>query len=179
MSKRLALVLPLAFLLGCGSAPPPPAAAPSSEPSAAGSASPASPSAEAVSTPPAAAKAGGAASPSPAPGKAAADAPILTAQITQQDILAVVNKHGDLFNKCYTLGAGASKSYRAKVTVKATVSPVGAVNAVEIVTSTAKNPKVDACVSDAFKKLTFARPAGSGATVFSFPLSFDGIEQVQ
>lgn len=183
MSKRLALALPLAFLLGCAAAPPPPATKPSTEPAATGSPGEGSastpPAGTAATTPPADPKGGGAASSSsPAPGRAAADAPMMT-QITQNDILAMVNKNGDLFNRCYTLGAGTSKSYRAKVTVKATVSPAGSVNAVEIVTSTAKNPKVDACVSEAFKKLTFARPAGSGATVFTFPLSFDGIEQVQ
>ena len=106
------------------------------------------------------------------------DATILTG-ISQGDILAAVNKNGDVFNRCYTLGAGGSKSYRAKITVKASVGPTGVVNAVEVVTSTAKNAKVDACVSEGFKKLTFTRPAGSGATVFTFPLSFDGLEQVQ
>jgi TonB family protein len=114
----------------------------------------------------------------PSPGKAvASDAPIVT-KITQDDILALVNSHMDIFNRCYTLGAGTSKSYRAKVTVKATVSPTGSVTAVEVLDSTAKNPKVDACVGDGFKKLTFERPKGSGATVFTFPLSFDGIVQV-
>jgi hypothetical protein len=184
MRTRLALALPVAFVLGCGSAPPPPAATPANEPAA--SASPSSPTSQpapaAASTPPSpdAAKGGAGSASSPAPGKAAADAPILTGKITQDDILAAVNKNGELFNRCYTLGAGGTKKgYNAKVTVKATVSPTGAVNAAEIVTSTAKNPKVDACVSDAFKKLVFNRPAGSGATVFTFPLSFDGMEQVK
>ena len=39
--------------------------------------------------------------------------------------------------------------------------------------------RVDACVVDGFKKLSFNRAAGSGATVITFPLSFDGMEQVQ
>ncbi len=183
MDRRILLALPLALVLGCGGAPPPSAAAPSS-PSGAGentsagapatAAPSAAPSAVEASTPPAEAKKPEA----PAPGKAVAgDAPI-SSKITQDDILALVNKNAEVFNRCYTLGAGASKSYRAKVTVKATVSPVGAVNAVEIVDSTAKNPKVDACVGEAFKKLTFNRPKGSGATVFTFPMSFDGLEQV-
>jgi hypothetical protein len=184
MSPRLALALPLVLVLGCAAAPPPAAVTPPAEaPSAAasGEATPASPAAAAVTPmaaaaakPPADAKDSAGAAPL---GRAATDAPI-SSKITQDDILALVNKNGELFNHCYTLGAGTSKSYRAKVTVKATVSPVGAVNAVEVVTSTAKNPKVDACVTDAFKKLSFTRPSGSGATVFTFPLSFDGIEQV-
>jgi TonB family protein len=117
----------------------------------------------------------------PGPGRAGVvptDAPLVST-ITQTDVLAAVQKNGELFNKCYTLGAGASKSYRAKVTVKATVGPTGSVNAVEVIASTAKSSRVDACVADAFKKLSFARPAGAGTTVLTFPLSFDGVEQVQ
>lgn len=125
-------------------------------------------------------QAGAAPSAAPAPGRAgvATDAPITTA-ITQDDVLALVQKNAESFNRCYTLGAGASKSYRAKVAVKATVGPTGAVNGVEVTSSTSKNPKVDACVVDAFKKLTFLRPKNSGTTTFTFPLSFDGLEQVQ
>ncbi len=95
-------------------------------------------------------------------------------------MLAAVQKSSDAFFACYSLGAGGKKKdYRAKVTIKATVSPTGAVNAVEILSSTTKSAKVDACVGEAFKKLTFNRPQGSGATVFTFPLSFDGMAQTQ
>jgi hypothetical protein len=187
MLRRTVLALSLATVLavlGCGAAPAavpaqsgatPPADA---APGAAG-ASPAS-----ATTPPPGQDNGNTkaektdASPPPVSRAVATDAPITT-KITQDDILALVQKNTDAFYRCYSLGAGtAKKSYRAKVTVRATVSPVGAVNAVDVVSSTAKNPKVDACVIDAFKKLTFTRAPGSGATVFTFPLSFDGMEQV-
>lgn len=116
---------------------------------------------------------------SKAPGRAmATDAPIVS-KITQDDIVALVNKNGDAFYRCQSIGAGASKSWRAIVTIKATVSPLGAVSAIELVTSTSKNPRVDSCVLDAFKKLTFARPANSGATVFTFPMEFQPMQQVQ
>ncbi len=184
MRSLLLLALPLALVVGCGSASP--LAASPDQPPTAGNGAVAAPSAEpsplaagAVPAADANKKAGEAsASGPPAPGRAvASDAPILS-KITQDDILALVNKNMDIFNRCYALGAGTSKSYRAKVTVKATVSPTGTVTVVEVINSTAKNPKVDACVSDGFKKLTFERPKGSGATVFTFPLSFDGIVQV-
>ena len=98
--------------------------------------------------------------------------------ITQGEILALVQKNADAFYRCYSVGAGGvKKGYTAKVKVKATVSPLGTVNAVEVLSSTTKSAKVDACVVDTFKKLTFVRPKGSGATVFTFPLSFDGIDQ--
>jgi TonB family protein len=186
MIGRIAKALPLALLLGCGaSSPPPEAATPpssgeskkeatSTTPSATPAATPTTPTITADAT-----KKKDEGAQQPTPGKAQAGDPSIMTKITQEDILALVNKNGESFNKCYTLGAGSSKNYKAKVTVKATVSPAGSVNEVIIVSSTAKSPKVDACVVEAFKKLTFNRPAGSGATVFTFPLSFDGIEQVQ
>ena len=184
MLRRTVLALPIVLFLGCAPAAPPasPGAPPPAESAPAGQAAATVPPAAAAAPAPAkdsANKKEDAAPPPPPPGRAVAtDAPIST-KITQDDILALVQKNTDAFYRCYSLGAGATKSYRAKVTVKATVSPVGGVNAVEIVNSTAKNPKVDACVVDAFKKLVFTRAPGSGATVFTFPLSFDGMEQVQ
>jgi TonB family protein len=181
MPRRVALALvPLVLVLGCAAAPPP-AAAPSAEPALNGAAS-AAPDADKKTTPPADPKPNAAPAPPPqdAPGRASVtvDAP-LTTNITQDAVLALVQKNADAFYRCYTLGAGASKSYRAKVSVKATVGPTGVVNAVEVTTSTSKNPRVDACVVEAFKKLSFARAAGSGTTTFTFPLSFDGLEQVR
>ena len=194
MLRRIVFAVPLALVsaalgcaaLGCGAAPPP-AAATSPEPTMAPSATATEGRSDAATKPAAAAAEAprpqgdsGPAPSSPAPGRAgvATDAPIVTT-ITQNDVLALVQKNAESFNRCYTLGAGASKSYRAKVTVKATVGPTGVVNGVEVTSSTSKNPRVDACVVDAFKKLTFARPKGSGTTTFTFPLSFDGLEQVQ
>ena len=117
-------------------------------------------------------------SPSTVGRAATTDANIIT-KISQDDILALVNKNSDVFYRCYGIGAGASKSWRAVVTIKATVSPSGSVTAIDVVSSTTKNPKVDACVTDGFKKLTFTRPAGSGATVFTFPMQFEPMQQVQ
>ena len=82
----------------------------------------------------------------------------------------------DLFNDCYTLGAGKSRQFVATVTVKATVGPTGAVNAAEVVKSTAKNKKVDACVLDAFKKMKF--PAAGSTVPITFPMEFNGAEEV-
>jgi hypothetical protein len=185
MLSRLALGLPLVLVLGCGASPSP-AATPDQPPTAAAQAStPASPpaveptpgtgSATAAASPPSAAKAADT-SKTTVSRAVASDAPIST-KITQDEILALVNKNADMFYRCYSLGT--AKNLRAKVTVKATVGPTGAVNAVEIVDSNTKSPKVDACVADGFKKLVFERPAGSGATVFTFPMSFDGMEQVK
>jgi outer membrane biosynthesis protein TonB len=187
MLRSIALPLMVALAAGCGAAPTPagstpdPGSTPAESkpaPDAAAGAGAATPAAAAAVATPAAAADKPAGDAATVGRVVATDAPIAS-KITQDDILALVQKNADLFGRCYTIGAAASKSFRAKVTIKATVSPLGAVNAVEVLSSTAKNPKVDACVSDAFKKLTFTRPAGSGATVFTFPLSFDGMEQVK
>lgn len=179
------MVLPLTILVGCAAAPPPAATAPAapgtSAAGEAGAGAAASAAPQAMPPKEEAARDSEKKTGEPAPiGKAAAatDAPLATT-ISQDEIFAQVQKHADVFNRCYTIGAGASKSYRAKVTIKATVGPNGAVNAAEVQSSTAKNPKVDACVAEGFKKLTFTRPKGASTTVFTFPMSFDGMEQVQ
>lgn len=185
MIPRALLACPLALVLGCGVAPPPPAAPPPVEPGAiasiAADAPPApptrgvakdaerSPDPKTPEPPPPGAVARAAVSPTDAP---------LTGTITQDEVMNQVGRSSDLFNRCYSLGAGASKSWRAKVTVKATVGPTGNVGAVDVVSSNARNAKVDACVVDAFKKLQFPRAKGAGATTFTFPLSFEPMEQV-
>jgi TonB family protein len=196
MLRRVALGLPLSlvYVVGCAPAPvegPPPAppqaaqASPATQPQQpAGSPAPSAvaPAAGGAQPPPPASVPGAAVgkkADTAGPGRAAAtDAPILS-KITQDDVLAAVNANGATFDRCYALGAAGSKSYAAKVTVKATVGPSGTVNTVEVVSSTAKSAKLDACVVDAFKTLSFRRPSGSGATVFTFPLTFDAPQQVQ
>ena len=189
MIRRFALLSPIVIALGCGAAPPPSAAPPtqSVEPTLAAPTPPptlgaAAPAATAAPAEPLGQMAKGADPARPSAvvrGAAQAmDAPLVST-ITQAEVLAQVNKSGELFNKCYSLGAGASKTWRAKVTIKATVGSSGTVNSADVTTSTAKNPKVDACVVDAFKRLVFPRPKNSGTTTFTFPLSFDGMEQVQ
>ncbi len=180
MIRRALLALPLPLALGCAGAAPPPAA-PGVQSADAPSATP---GAEPSTAPSALPQAAGATTPAPSNGAGksvqsavvATDAPIATA-ITQKDVLDQANKHMDVFGACYDLGAKGSKTWRAKVTVKATVGPSGAVNAVDVVNSTANNPKVDACVADGFKKLAFARPKGAGTTTFTFPMVFDGFEE--
>lgn len=193
MPRRLPLLLPLTFLVGCGAASPAPASPPPT--GAPGPSAEAAPSSLSLHQDPpgrGSSKASDSAAPEApranapekdkkAIGRAAVsstDAPLQSA-ITQDQVMYQVGKSSEMFNKCYSLGAGASKSWRAKVTVKATVGPSGNVGSAEVLSSTAKNPKVDACVVESFKKLHFPRAEGSGTTTFTFPLSFDGVEQVQ
>jgi TonB family protein len=99
--------------------------------------------------------------------------------LTQQEIRAVVLKHAELFDKCYLIGAGKSRDFVATVTVKATVAKSGTVTVTEVLKSTSKNPKVDACVADAFKQIKFPPPKGAATSVITFPIEFHGTEEVR
>jgi len=48
-----------------------------------------------------------------------------------------------------------------------------------VLSSTTKNPKVDACVKDAFKKIKFPAPKNAGTSVITFPIQFAGLEEVK
>jgi TonB family protein len=126
----------------------------------------------------------------PSPGSAAPDKGITQAvvetreplggKLTQDDIRRILDKNGDVFGDCYTLGAGGKlKNFKGVVTVKATIGPKGAINQVDVIKSTANNPKVDACVRESFKKIKFPPPHDGATTVVTFPINFNGVEQVQ
>lgn len=105
--------------------------------------------------------------------------PLGNGRLTQPQIAKILEKGGDVFGDCYTLGAGGpNKDFRATVTVKATIGPTGNVNAVEVTKSTANNPKVDACVAQSFKKVKFPAPSDGATSVITFPITFNGIEAV-
>ena len=196
MSYRTISLAACLFVVGCGGAPPPSAAAPA-PPTDTGAAvitgkdtekkeqplpGPAAASA-APEVPHAVARAGqGEAAPdaTKAPGQAVVASPEpLSGKLTQADIARILEKNGDVFGDCYTLGAGGkTKDFKGVVTVKATIGPSGTVNNVDVTKSTANNPKVDACVREAFKKIKFPHPHDGATSVITFPISFNGVEQI-
>lgn len=103
----------------------------------------------------------------------------LSGKLTQQEIAEILSRNAAYFNDCYTIGAGKGQEFRGTVTVKATIGPSGAVSAAEVLKSTAKNAKVDACVVTAFKKIKFPAPKDGGTSVITFPMEFQGVEQVK
>lgn len=104
----------------------------------------------------------------------------LSGKLTQDDIRRILDKNGDVFGDCYTLGAGGKlKNFKGVVTVKATIGPKGAINQVDVIKSTANNAKVDACVKESFKKIVFPAPRDGATTVITFPITFNGVEQIQ
>lgn len=124
----------------------------------------------------------GKAAPSSAPAAAVVDTkePLTGGTLSQEDVRKILEKSGDLFGDCYTMGAGSkTKEFTATIRVRATLGPSGSVNAAQVVSSTAKNPKVDACVAQAFKKIKFPAPKNGGTSVITFPIQFGGLEQVQ
>lgn len=122
----------------------------------------------------------GAASAAPAAAVVDTKEPLTGGTLSQEDVRKILEKSGDLFGDCYTMGAGSkTKEFTATIRVRATLGPSGAVNAAQVVSSTAKNPKVDACVAQAFKKIKFPAPKNGGTSVITFPIQFGGMEQVQ
>lgn len=112
-------------------------------------------------------------------GAAAVNEPLTGGQLTQAQIREVVEKNGELFDACYSIGAGKSRDFIATVTVKATLGPTGSVTVSEVMKSTAKNKKVDTCVAEAFKKIQFPAPKGAATSVITFPIEFQGTEEVR
>ena len=53
------------------------------------------------------------------------------------------------------------------------------VNDTKVIGSNAKNAKVDACVADAFKKIKFPVPKNSATSTITFPMEFQGVEEVK
>jgi TonB family protein len=175
------------FLAGCGSAAPAKeATAPASSSTASAAAASEKPAetAKAAESPPretaAPAASGSAGKPgrgADANGAAVNPQDQLSGSLSQDEIRQILEKNGDVFGDCYNLGAGGkNKDFRATVKVKATLGPSGSVNFVQVLKSTAKNPKVDACVSDAFKKIKFPAPKNGSTSVVTFPISFNGLE---
>jgi TonB family protein len=103
----------------------------------------------------------------------------LSGKLSQQDIAEILSRNAAYFNDCYTIGAGKGQEFRGTVTVKATLGPSGSVSEAQVLKSTAKNAKVDACVVTAFKKIKFPPPKDGGTSVITFPMEFQGVEQVK
>lgn len=179
--RRWAFLILLALPIGCGAAqPPPPAGVPgggeaeSAAPMAAARPEPArEPEATELNS---STEKGDAPKP---PEAAVVSEKLGGGQLSQNEIRDIVTKNAELFDACYTIGAGKSQQFVATVTVKATIGPTGTVNETEIKSSTAKNKKVDTCVADAFKKIKFPAPKGAVTSVITFPMEFNGAEEVR
>lgn len=114
-----------------------------------------------------------------APQNAAVEGQALTGSLSKSEIRAIVTKHAELFDECYSIGAGKSMQFVATVTIKATIGPSGVVNETKVLGSNAKNAKVDQCVADAFKRIKFPVPKDGATSVITFPMEFQGAEQVK
>ena len=113
------------------------------------------------------------------PQNAAVEGQALTGSLSKAEIRNIVTKHAELFDECYSIGAGKSMQFVATVTIKATIGPSGVVNETKVLGSNAKNAKVDQCVADAFKKIKFPVPSNGATSVITFPMEFQGAEQVK
>jgi len=107
--------------------------------------------------------------------KTSPDTMPLSGTLSNEQIQTAVNGGLQAFDACYTLGADKTTGkLEGTVTIQATVGPNGDVNEAKVKESTVKNPKVDACVADAFKKVKFPRPEGGSTVMITYPMSFGG-----
>ncbi len=75
------------------------------------------------------------------------------------------------FQPCYEIGvASSSSSFAGVVTLRATIGPTGTVAAVDVVSSSTKNVRVDGCVADAVRRIQF--PSKGGGAVVGIPIEF-------
>jgi len=171
------LCAPFGMLLFCASAcgsttpepaPPPGETALAPEPAVSAPGAPSAAATDPAAQSSASAAAGSSAAPSEPETKE------LTGRMDQNQVRDILLKNGDLFNDCYTVGAGKGEQFVGTVTVRATVGPKGNVTDAKVVKSTAKNPKVDACVVEAFKKIKFPPPKDAAASIITFPMEFKG-----
>jgi len=84
------------------------------------------------------------------------------------DIAAVVNHDLTSLRTCYDINAKPGTS--GKILTRFTVGAVGKVTKAEIVNSDFKNEKLEACVIEALRALTF--PAGGTALGVEYPFEF-------
>jgi TonB family protein len=99
----------------------------------------------------------------------------LSGQLTQAEIGEIVANNAKYFDECYGIGAGKNQELTGTVTVKATIGPSGSVNEAKVTKSTVKNPKVDTCVAEAFKKIKFPPPRDGGTSVITYAMKFEGV----
>lgn len=97
----------------------------------------------------------------------------LVGSLSNAEIQKAINDNIKAFDACYSLGADKQGKLEGTVTIKATVGPLGTVKEATVQKSTMKNPKVDACVADAFKKTKFPQPKG-GVAIITYPMTFGG-----
>jgi len=106
-------------------------------------------------------------------GTSGSDTQPLVGSLSDAEIQKAINDNIQAFDACYTLGANKQGKLEGTITIKATIGPLGIVKEATVAKSTVKNPKVDACVAKAFKKVTFPHPRG-GVAIITYPMTFGG-----
>jgi TonB family protein len=89
--------------------------------------------------------------------------------VSGDSIAATVSKDLTPFKACYD--ANAKPGAAGKVVTRFTVGADGKVSKAEIASSELKNEKLETCVLDALRALTFTAPSGAGVQV-EYPFVF-------
>ncbi len=107
----------------------------------------------------------------PAPVAAAPVAPP-PGTIATHDVNATVRAHAGEIRECFQRARIESQDAHGRITVRATVSPSGAVTGASIASSDSNSSRLEACVVEAFRRWTFPSPSGgvSGVVSYTFDL---------
>jgi len=92
--------------------------------------------------------------------------------LSEAEVRATIVQKQSSFRECYNLGRAGAGAFQGTITLRVSIGPSGAVSAVEVVSSTTKNLRVDSCVSDAVHRIQFS--AKGGGAVIAFPIEFGG-----
>lgn len=91
--------------------------------------------------------------------------------LSEAEVRTTIVQQQAAFQPCYEIGvASSSGSFSGVVTLRATIGPTGTVAAVDVVSSSTKNVRVDGCVADAVRRIQF--PQKGGGAVVGIPIEF-------
>ena len=91
--------------------------------------------------------------------------------LSEAEVRTTIVQQQAVFRACYELGVAATSSgFSGTVALRATIGPTGTVASVDVLSSSTKLLRVDACVADAVRRIQF--PAKGGSAVVGFPIEF-------
>lgn len=91
--------------------------------------------------------------------------------LSEAEVRTTIVQQQAVFRTCYELGVAATSSgFSGTVALRATIGPTGTVASVDVLSSSTKLLRVDACVADAVRRIQF--PAKGGSAVVGFPIEF-------
>lgn len=110
--------------------------------------------------------------PATTPPVVAAPAPTV-GTIDSRAVNATVRSHGAEIRDCFDRAKLRNAEVRGRVTVGATISGTGAVQAAAVTLSSANDPRLESCVVGAFRSWSFPPPSGALPAPLTYTFTFE------